>query len=96
MADQLGDDIGAPAVRQLEHALHAQVGVRQLLDVDQLVGAEGVRELEALADAVDHDDLARPHLFCDCRGVDAQPTRALDDDVLADLEARELQAADNL
>ena len=96
MADQLGHDVGAPVVGQLEHPLDALLRVRQLLDVDDLVGAEAARQLEPLANAVDDDHLPAPISLATAVAYTPEPAGALDHDVLAQLQAGQLHAADHL
>src|SRR2546426_965742 len=59
VADQLHDDVAAPAVRERLDSRHAGLRRRMLAQIDDLVGAEPPRQLEPRVHAVD-DDHARP------------------------------------
>src|SRR5262245_4115636 len=48
--DEVADDVGPPAPRQLLHRRHAVLGPGQLLEAQRVVGTESPGELEALRD----------------------------------------------
>ena len=75
----------APA-RPLAHQLDALAAVRDLLDVDRVVGAERPRQLEPARELVDDDDGGRAHVLGDGGRLDAEAARALDDDAVAERE----------
>src|SRR5207247_2378024 len=68
VADQLEDVVGAPVVGQRLDARDAFGRRPVLAHVDDLVSAEGPGQLQALVDAVDHDDLRRAELASDGAG----------------------------
>src|SRR6266571_4713712 len=96
VADQLHDDVAAPAVRERLDSLHAGLRRRMLAQVDDLVGAEPPRQLEPLVHAVDDDHARRAHLARHRARVDAETARALDDDDLPGAEPGQVEAGVDL
>ena len=81
-ADELQDDVGAPAPGELVHHLHPLVGRRELLDVDGVVGAELPGHLQPGVDPVEHDHLVGAHVLGHGGGGEPQTAGPLDDDVV--------------
>ena len=73
-----------------------RTGVGELLDVDQLVGAERLGQLEAVVNGVDDDDLPDATLFRDRDRVEPEAAGTLNDDVVVRGRAGLAKAVDHL
>src|SRR2546422_2391479 len=96
VADQLHDDVAAPAVRERLDSRHAGLRRRMLAQIDDLVGAEPPRQLEPRVHAVDDNHARRAHLARHRARVDAETARALDDDDLPGAEPGQVEAGVDL
>src|SRR5712692_4403438 len=72
MADQLHDDVTA-AARQLADGLRPRIARGEVVHVQRVVGAEGLREREALGDPVEDDDARGAALARNRAGEEAEP-----------------------
>src|SRR6185503_7354849 len=86
----------AAAPREVAHGLRALVRRLEVVDVQRVIGAEFLREREAIGQTVEYDDLRGAALACDGRGKQAESARALDDDGLAGLQPDLVQTVGHL
>jgi hypothetical protein len=91
MAHQLEDHVAAPIIGELLDGGDPFGGRRVAAHVDDVGGAEPLRQLEPLVEPVDDHDLARAHLPRDRARVDTEPARALHDHRLPGAELGNLQ-----
>ena len=91
-AHQLHHHVGAAAPGQLTDPTDAGFGSVELLDVDGMVGAEFLSQLETVLQTVQDDDAIRAALLGHGGGVEAQTAGADDDDGLAVAHVGPLQA----
>jgi Helicase conserved C-terminal domain len=93
-AHEVGHDVSPEAARELAHGLDPALGTRQVVDAERVVGAEGARQLETVGAAVDGDDGVGAHVAGDGHRVDPEAARSLDDQALAEAQARLLEAVE--
>jgi hypothetical protein len=91
-ADELADDVGAPAVGERADGRHTILRPRVVAEVDGGVGAHGAGQRQAVVEPVDHDDLMGAALLGHRGGVGAEPAGSLDDHRVAEADTDPFQA----
>src|SRR6267378_534631 len=95
-ADEVARDVRADAAGPLADEIHALFAIGDRLEVDRVVGAERLRQLEPPRELIDDDHRRRAHVLGDGHRLDAEAARALDDDAPAEAEPGPVQAVDHL
>ncbi len=96
MAHHLHRHVGPVSVGEFAHQLGPVLNVGHLGDVDDVVGAEGERQFQALGHAVEGDHACRPARLGDRDRIEAERARALHQHGLAELLVHSFEAVHHL
>src|SRR5213594_2836214 len=95
-ADEVTGDVRAGSARPPPHERDALLAVGDLVEVDRVVGAERLRQLEPPREPIDDDHRRRAHVPGDRRRLDPEAAGALDHDAPAEGQARLVEPEDHL